>query len=209
VALSAYALVSVAELKVYIGAEGSGEDQRFEDAINRATAWIENQTERHFITRGSTTEYHTVDGSQTTIRASQWPIISITSIHESTTSPRVYDGTSLLTAATDYQHVAETGLIHRLSSSELTRWAWGYRAIKLVFQYGYATASTVPEDLRQLCLFVATSIFKEADRQRWGVSSVTDATGSVTRFLGYLPPDMKAHLESFKRWEFDRTWEAA
>jgi len=56
---------------------------------------------------------------------------------------------------------------------------------------------------------VATTIFKESDRARWGVSSVTDAQGSVTRYLGYLPPDMKERLGSYRRRARHRTWEAA
>lgn len=207
--LSDHALVTLPELKTYMGVEGSAEDARLNEAINGATFWLERQTDRHFITRGSITEYHTVEAGQKTIRASHWPIISVTSIHESTDNPRVYDATTLLTAGTHYQHVAESGLIRRLSYSEPADWATGYRVIKLIFHYGYATTAAVPDDLKQLCFFVASSMYKESDRGRWGMSSVTDATGSVTRFLGYLPPDMKEHLEMFRRREFERTWEAA
>ena len=207
-ALSDYALVTPTELKTYRGAEGSDEDARLTDAINRATFWLEGETNRKFITRGSVTEYHSTRG-QSTIQLSQWPLISVTSIHESTASPRAYDSGSLLTADTDYVMDAETGQVHRLRSSELSPWATGRRAIKVVFDYGYADTDAVPEDLKLLALFVASGIYTESDRKRWGVSSVTDAQGSVTRFLGYLPPDMRAHLEMYRRRDVDRTWEAA
>jgi hypothetical protein len=208
-ALSTYALVTLPELRGYMDVQGTTQDTALEDSINRATTWLEEQTSRKFITRGEVGEYHTVRPDEHTIRLGEWPIISVTSVHESTDSPRAYDADSLLTANTEYQLIAESGLIRRLSSSELTWWARGYRAIKVLYHYGYANEAAIPADLKLLCLFVATSMFKESDRARWGVSSVTDAAGSVTRFLGYLPPDMKAHLLAYQRVEFERTWEAA
>jgi len=208
-ALSSYALVTLAEFRAYVGAQGASEDSALEASINRATAWIEDQTSRKFITRGEVGEYHTVRPDEHTIQLGEWPLISVTSVHESTTTPRAYDAASILTVATEYQAVNERGLIRRLSSSNLTWWARGYRAIKVLYDYGYATSTVIPDDLKMLCLFVAASMFKESDRARWGLSSVTDAQGSVTRFLGYLPPDMKAHLLAYQRVEFERTWEAA
>lgn len=215
-ALLAHAMVSVAELKDYLGVSGTQQANQLERAINRATEWIETETGRHFVSRGALTEYHSVMECLDTIQLRQWPIVSVTSVHESTDSPRVYDSGTLLTTATEYQAVSETGQIRRLSSAALTPWASGYRTVQVIYTAGYqdrtgdpSAASKLPADLEVLCLFVAAAIFKEADRERWGLSSVTDATGTVQRFLGYLPADMRAHLESYRRHEFSRTWEAA
>lgn len=208
--LSTYALVTLPELSGRLGAQGSADDPALEDSINRATAWIETKTERKFVTRGDVGELHTVAWGDHTIRLGERPIISVTSVHESTASPRVYDADSLLTADTEYQVVKELGRIRRLSSSELTYWARGYRAIKVLYDYGYANEAAVPDDLKQLCLFVADAMHKEADRGLGNVSSVTDAQGSITRFMGYLPPSMQEHLDRYSRGaEFEHTWEAA
>lgn len=205
-----YALVSLDELRAAIGAAdgGPGQDANLEKCIDRATAWLENETNRKFITRGNTTEYHTVRDGEHTIRVAEWPITTVVSVHETTTIPRTYGATALLVDGTDYRVVKELGLIRRISSAELTRWQTGYQAIKVIYTYGYATSASVPEDLKQIALFVAISMFKETDRARWGVSSVTDGLGTVTRYLGYLPPDMKSRLDGYRHDLFDRTWES-
>lgn len=209
-ALWSYALASVATLKSYIPVTGSGADARLELAINEASQWLENAANNHFITRGARTEYHTVRPYQHSIRLAYRPVISVTSVHETLTSPRTYDADALLTADTDYQLVAEQGLIRRLSSSEPKSWLQGYRAIKVIYSYGYADIASIPHDLQLLALYVATVIYKEADDGRWGKSSVTDGQGSVTRFMGYLPPSMQAKLDYYSTGtEFERTWEAA
>ena len=207
--LSTYALVTLEEVKAYIGAAGSAADPVLESCINRASAWIESETDRKFITRGAITEYHSVRAGDHSIRLAERPIVTVTSVHESSSCPPVYDAASLLTANTDYMLVKERGIIRRVSLGQPTPWLTGYRAIKVVYSYGYANQDSVPEDLRQLCLFVATSMFKESDRARWGLSSVTDALGTVTRFTGYLPPDMESHLAGYQRGLFERTHEEA
>jgi len=215
-ALLAHALASVLELKSYGGFAGSTQDGNFEDALNRATAWLESEDNRQFVTRGDITEYHSLWDGRCELRLSQFPTIAIASIHESSSAPPVYDATTLLTAGTDYQVDKELGCVRRIRSGSLSSWISGYRAIKAIHSYGFRkldatppAALPVPDDLKLLCLFVATTIFKESDRARWGVSSVTDAMGSVTRYLGYLPPDMKERLGSYRRRARHRTWEAA
>ena len=211
-ALSSYALIDLPTLKSYKGVEGTGEDDRLISAINAASAWIETATERHFVTRGAVTEYHSLDKwGIHTITLSQSPIITLTSVHESTGSPRVYDATSILTTATDYLAVSnvDRAQIRRLSSSDLTDWAVGYRCIQVIYSYGYASTATIPADLAFLATYLAYSIYKEADRGWHGMVSVSDAQGSVTRLGRHLPPEMKAVLDGYTRVMFERTWEVA
>lgn len=209
--LSSYALIGLDDLTSYKGVQGTSENIRLELAINAASAWIEGKTGRHFITRGSFTEYHSLDREEHTIRLSQSPNISIASVHESTASPRVYDANSLLTNATDYQVVsnAEQVVIRRLLTSELSSWAVGYRTIQVIWQYGYADVAALPDDLKFLATYLAYSIYKEADRGWHQLASVSDAQGSVTRIGRHLPPEMETILGSFTRVQFERTWEAA
>jgi hypothetical protein len=207
--LGTYALVTLEGLKGYIGASGSGQDDSLERCIDRATSWLESQTNRKFITRGNTTEYHSVRDGEHTIRVGEWPIATVVTVHETSVTPRVYGATALLVDGTDYQVVKELGLIRRISSSEPIRWLTGTRAIKVVYTYGYASTVVVPEDLKQIALFVAVSMFKESDRARWGVSQVQDGLGMVTRYTGYLPGDMKEQLDGYRHELFDRTWENA
>jgi len=214
VGLAAHALVSTAELKTYAGFSGASQEGALEDAINAATGWLESEANRQFVTRGDVTEYHWLHNYRCELKLSHFPTIAVASIHESGDVPPVYDGSTLLVGGTDYQLDKAIGCAKRVRGGALSYWAAGYRAIKVVHSYGYrktdgtpTLALPVPEELKLLCKFVAVSIFKESDRARWGISSVTDAQGSVTRFLGYLPPDMKAQLESHRRFAIDRTWE--
>jgi len=211
VALSTYALISLSDLKGYKGFEGTTEDSRLDLAINAASSWIEGKAQRQFITRGGVTEYHTLDRAVHSITLAQSPIITVTSVHESTTTPRVYDATSLLTTVTDYQGVSTTerAQIRRISNSELYPWATGYRAIKVVYSYGYADTAAIPDDLAFLCIYLAYSIYREADRGWHGMVSVSDAQGSVTRLGRHLPPEMQAILDGYTRQAFERTWEPA
>lgn len=222
-ALSAYALVSLANFKAYLGAAGVGQDGNYTSAINAATAIIEREVDRELVTRGDVTEFHSPGWNQelylgvgrAELYTGQWPIISITTIHESIGQPPVYDATTLL-AASSYELLKPRGLVRRLAGYGAGYWASGNRAVQIVYSAGYqktdglpAAAAPVPDDLQQACMFVAASIAKESDRKQWGVSSSSDALGNVTHFMGYLPPSMREMLSHYRRLGFGGTWERA
>jgi len=222
---SAYAMCSLDDFKAYLGASGAASDANLTNAINVATTLIERELDREIVTRGDLTEFHSprwaagafdpysFGGSWSRVSelyTSQWPIISVTSVHESA-APPVYNGTTLLVVGTDYELVKPRGIIRRLSAgSGPAFWAPGNRAEQVILSAGYATAAVVPDDLRQVCMFVAASIAQESDRKQWGISSMSDPLGNVTRFMGYMPPSMKEILNHYRRpISFGRTWERA
>lgn len=219
--LSPYALVSLANFKSYAGAGGTGQDANYTSALNAATAIIEREVDRELVTRGDVTEFHSprwlhhYSGGCGELYTGQWPIITVTSIHESPGQPPVYDAGSLL-AASSYELLKPRGIIRRLAGYGAGYWASGNRAVQIVYAAGYqktdglpAAALPVPDDLQQVCMFVAASIAKESDRKQWGVSSLSDALGNVTHFMGYLPPSMKEMLSHYRRLGFGGTWERA
>jgi hypothetical protein len=226
-ALLSYALGTVAELKAYASLSGTNQDTQLENALNAATELVEQRADRQLVSRGTLQEYHSLrhflstnreainrdDRSRYEIRTGEWPIISVTSVYESIPVPRIYDATTLLTAS-QYEIVKPKGVIRRLET--IGPWPWwpGHHAIQLNYAAGYqatdgtpAQAIPIPWDLKQAALFIAASIFKESNRQQWGVSSQSDALGNVTRFMGYIPPSMADILASHARQDFDRTWE--
>src|SRR3972149_3628258 len=104
-ALSTYALVSLAELKAHVGAGGSAKDADLEEAVNRVSAEIEAHLGRQIVTRGSLIEYHTMRADRTAVEPSElrtldWPIIAVTSVHEDTATPRTYGAGALLVDGT-------------------------------------------------------------------------------------------------------------
>lgn len=221
--LSAYALVSLADFKVYLGSAGTGQDPNYTSALNAATAIIEREVDRELVTRGDVTEFHSLgwnpdlwySSGRAEIYTGQWPIIAITTIHESISQPPVYDAGTLLTAS-DYEVLKPRGVIRRLAGYGSGLWASGNRAVQIVYSAGFrktdgtpSGAVAVPDDLQQACMFVAASIAKESDRKQWGVSSQSDALGNVTHFMGYLPPSMREMLSHYRRLGFGGTWERA
>lgn len=215
-----HALVSLAELREYLTVQGNNSDPQLVVAANQATLAIESKTGRQLVSRGDTaiTEYHSIDlsVSYTELYVSEWPIISVTTLHEDDSWPRAYGAGALLVEGTDFETVKRDGIIRRLGSGGPQLWKPGSRIVKLVYKAGYrntdslpAAGIDIPQDLKLAALFVASSIFKESDRQRWGVSAVTDAVGTVTRFLGYFTPQINEMLSPYVRREHHRTWEKA
>jgi hypothetical protein len=223
-ALSTYSLVSLDELKEYLGVSGGGRDNALESILNRVTDEIEDYVDRQLVTRTDPatpstrlTEYHTMPlwtpvGSlgyyrppsfdSTEIWTLQWPIITVTSVHEDRNTPRTYGTEYLLVSGTDYETVAAKGLIRRmLGADNLTSWAPGHRAIRVIYSAGYATTADVPARIKTIALRYASLIWAETERRQFGVSSASDATGNFTRFsAAQLTPDMQSALASERRW---------
>ncbi len=210
--LSAYALVDIDEFKEWLGEpEGDAKDEIMRSAINSASDRIENYLGRHIISRGSITEYHTfTSGNQDyDLYTKQWPIISVTSVHEDTN--RGYGADYLLTVNTDYIVIQPEGVLIRTNSStsEQQLWSTGFRAIKVVYTAGYATRDDVPNGLKRICLNFAAEIYKEITRQNFGMSDISDSVGSYKRFgPAILTSGMEKELDFYRRYTFGAdTWQ--
>lgn len=204
-ALSSYALVTLDELKNHIGAGGSAKDAVLEEIINRVTDEIESYLDRQIVTRGTLTEFHTlradgipVDTSE--LRTLEWPILTVTSVHEDTGTPRTYGAGALLVSDTDYQTIKPGGLLRRISGlGTPAMWDTGLRAIKVVYTAGYASGS-VPARIKSIALRYAALVWDEQRRGAFGVSGAADALGNYTRFApAMLTKDMRDTLASEKR----------
>jgi hypothetical protein len=192
-------IATEAAYRDYASAPGSDSGPKIQRALRTATTWLERILNRQVVSRGSLTEYHSLPWRpyRSTIRLTQFPILSVTSIHESQSDPRVYGADELLTVETDYQFVRDTAEVHRICGSELSVWKPGRKTVKVVYAAGWAQAD-VPDDLVQLACFVAVGIVKESSLGRWGVSAATDDAGNYQRFLGYLPPDMERVVNEYR-----------
>ena len=206
VSQSTYALVDTEdELKPYLGIARN--DNTKDDAINQVNNWvsttIEGYLDRHLVTRGTLTEYFTLENITSELLPRQWPLLTVTSIHEDTN--RSYGSTTLLTVNDDYIVHLNEGRITRVYSSGSGRRSWirGYRAIKLIYTAGYATTADVPEDVKFHTLKFAALVWREVQRKDQGTSSVSDDLGSVTRlFPAGLTPGIRRGLFAEKRSHF-------
>lgn len=222
--LVAQALLTVTELKTLHRWAGDGYDSTLESAINAASRMISTFTGRdHLVTTNvDLTEYHTIPWTawstigtfRSSLNLGEWPVISVTSVHEDTA--RIYGAASLLVLDTDYNLNKPTGQLVRVQSGAgAGRWTPGYRAVRVLYKAGYAQldglpsgAVAIPDDIKEAAAQMALVLFKQHDQQRVGVSSITDAaSGSIQRFMGPMPPSVREMLQPYCRIEFSRTWE--
>lgn len=200
--LSEYALVSVAELKEEVQIQGAGKDLALESIINRVSDEIEAYCRgRQIVTRGASTEFHTISRPDSELLTLDWPIISVTSVHEDTVWPRTYGESFLLTPDTEYEVVKPAGLIRRLDTGfGPTSWATGHRAVRVICTAGYADTAAVPAHIKAVALRYAALIWAEMERDQHGVSGASDTLGNYTRFApAKLTDDMKRSLAADRR----------
>lgn len=208
-ALDAQALVSVAELKDFLGLAGSNRDNAVERAINAASSIIATHLGRKLCdsslgTPWERTEYHSLDCYSSELWLADWPAVSITKVYEDAT--RGY-GVATEVAATGYVIDKAQGRLFRVQDGGgRIPWAVGFEAVKVVGLIGYrgqkeeqGALGEVPSDIKDSCLFVASRLYQEADKKQFDVSSMTDATGTVQRFSGSrLPPMIAERLASHR-----------
>lgn len=195
--LSPYALATLAELKEYLGGQGTGQSTRLENALNTSSAVIENYLGRQIVSRGALEEYHTFRALRSELLLLDWPVLSVTDVWEDET--RAY--ATALTVDADYIVSKPSGSLLRIGGANAGEeaWATGFRAVKVAYTAGYVVAN-VPWDIRDAALWVAAHLFSEAERKSWDVSSKTDGLGTVTRFtLSRLPGYMKDQLVAHRR----------
>jgi hypothetical protein len=209
-ALDPKALVTLADFKAFGGWTGSNKDDAMERAINAASAFVGNHLGRtlcdaSLLTPWARTEYHSFDAYTNELWMVDWPIVSITSVHED--ASRAYGAAALLVENTDYVVDKPQGRLYRVSSSAGPgTWAIGWEAVKVIGVLGYrdhaglpVAAGTVPSDIKDVVCWVAGRLFQEAEQKRFDVQSATDATGTVTRFsASRLPPMMQDVLASHR-----------
>lgn len=204
-ALAANAFVTLAEFKAYLNALGSTQEAQLENAINTASTLLETRLKRQIVTRGNLTEFHSPQMRSNVLFLGDYPVIAVASVNED--SSRIYGAGTVLVVDTDYVIIKDKGELKRTGSGG-GAWLWfpGFRTVKVVYSAGYAVAD-VPADIKGLCLELAAVIYKEADRQRWGVSNVTDSLGNMTRYAGYFTPDIRDRIALHERREFAGGWD--
>lgn len=156
-------LCTTAEYKAWRGVTGSGFDALYATLIDTATAEIERLTGRtaggFIATNGPFTETYDGDGTQS-LRLSNGPISSITSIKFGNTDQTTLDSTSYVH---DGRHTVM--LLPRVTGAFVQRDDWGmpytgangavfplgYQNIEVVYAAGYADTASVPDDLKLVC----------------------------------------------------------
>lgn len=212
--LSTYSLLSLEELKAELRVKDVEKDTELIALANTVSEVIEAYLDRQIVTRGSLTEYHTMEVNGDRIYVPNlclldYPVISVTSIHEDTAWPRTYGASYLLTSGTDYQTHPPSGTVYRLTSPGAKYvWARGFRAIKVVYSAGYATTAAVPNTIKTVAKRLAAVMWEEFKRDVRGISSMSDQVGNFARFgAARLSEDMQHDLADERRMRLFETGE--
>jgi len=141
-------------------------------------------------------EYHTVCSGASRIRLME-RVYAVGEVNED--QGRDYDTTTALVEDTDYE-VAQGSTLVRVTTRSPWSWVTGYRAIKVRYSGGFGALSTVPDDLRDICIRVAGGIYQEWTRGMLGIQSQSDQLGNFTRFTAArLSDDAKDDLAPYRR----------
>lgn len=210
--LSPYSLLSLEEAKDYLGIAGTAKDSALEGILNRVSDEIEQYLERQIVRRPTAlTEYHTMKASGVPVCTHdlvtmEWPIVTVTSVHEDTSTPRAYGPEALLAVDVGYELV-RPNLLRRICGLGIPiPWSTGHRAIKVVYTAGYATSEDVPARIKSQALRYAALIWAEVRSGSFGVSGQSDSLGNFTRFVpAQLTEPMKSALLPERRLLF---WES-
>lgn len=212
--VSPYSLMQLDELKDALSIAGTAKDSQLEAILNRVTDEIEDFLGRQIVTRSTLTEYHSMAWDTDELFTREYPILTVTSIHEDIALPRTYGSSALLVVDKDYQIVKAAqprSVIRRINGGIGLPWQWlpGSRAIKIVYTAGYAVTA-VPERIKAQALRYAALIWDEQKRGAYGISGQSDSLGNYTRFAAaQLTGDMQRALVNEQRPSFCETGEPA
>ena len=202
--LVSHALATLAEVKEELNVAGTNRDSVIEECINRATGIVEAYLDREVMNRLSgtdateVTEYYSLRSLTSRLYLSQFPVISITTLAESTAWPRDY--ATALQADTDFVLEPSKGRVVRVSSAGLGLWPAGFRTVKVVYKPGHDSLASVPYSIRDVTRRLVALSYREIDRAQQGISAYSDAMGNVTRFgPARLTQDMQDQLAPHRR----------
>lgn len=145
-------ILSRTKLKTALNRTGTADDGLIQALVTRLTKYFQSETDRTlFETTGDTVFVRGYGTTVLVLRDGPWT--AITSLHVSTAKPRVYDGTTLLAASTDYEFDERLGIVYRTDGGI---WPRGPNTIQAVGDHGYAAAS-FPADLEQAFIEIAAA----------------------------------------------------
>ena len=185
-AVNQYSLVSLYEVKNFIGMDGSASDidDLLEDLINRVSISFESYMNRNILTR-EYTEYH--DGKGAMVLFPKQPkITTISGIWDDYDWEWTDDD---LIDSDDYRIVDENYIVFKnVALNNYTQ------NIKLISTCGYIST---PDDLKQACITEVSRIYK--NRNSVDITAKTLSDGSVSfSSKNFLPLTIKT-LNRYKR----------
>lgn len=170
------------DLKTELDISGTDSDTLLDLLASSVESLWDDLTERIWFT-GSYTEIHNGREFSNRLFLKNFPVTSITSIHDDT--DRVY-GDDTLIDSEDYSYDPDTGIVYY--DSYFNKWN---QNIQVIYGAGY-TVSNIPKGIKQILVRQACHWFSQADKKKWDKSSQSTKEGGTvafTKLTNNLLPD--------------------
>jgi hypothetical protein len=180
-------LTTLQRFKDWLGVEDDTDDERMSLMLSAASAFVESYCQRTFGSATYTEYYDGSDCDMLTLR--QWPIISLTGIYEGGSA------VSLASGEDPYANPAPEIVIYKEEGRLVRPFSafFGYRRYyKVVYVAGYAT---IPADLIDATLCVATVMLREKDRA--GIASKTRGQ-ETAQLMRSVPESAQRTLDRYR-----------
>jgi len=146
------------------------------------------------------TEFHSGSGDSGQLFVNHFPIIAISAMWDD--PDRVFGDTTLF-ATEDFTFDPSAGWVELITTSRSTlipsdsaRFSRGVRNIRITLTAGY---STIPDDIRQAALDWSGHLYKQVDKNSFGVNSIERAdVAQGIRDLGIMPAGVKELLNPYR-----------
>jgi hypothetical protein len=198
---------TVGEVEEFAGLAGtdSSTTNFISNLLTRTTKIIQEYLGRN-IFQQTLTEYHSGDGKARYLIAREYPIISVTSIHDD--PDRVFGSDSLLDSSEDYiiagdGETENPGVIIRRDGAHFLL---GDRNVKLVYVAGYAT-DDIPASIKQAQIELVTYMYQNRGRNigvrnfrlgSYAIGYDREDGGGGSGKKSYIPKELQSLLDSYR-----------
>lgn len=194
-----------AELKTEGGPEAEALDRIRSRCSDRVWAFLRPNDDRGFpinpSSAGGMAELYSPTPGTSALLVRNLPLLEVVAVWESTDEPRVYDSGTALTEGTHYVVRKNSGEIVRIDATQRmpTHWETGWRTVRYTYRWGWASVADVESTIADITLQLCAMTYRDRTRGEQGLSSITDAGGTVARFNpARLTPTMKDALRPYR-----------
>jgi len=179
-------LASLTDLKARLKITGTDQDSFLTTLLTNASEMLKSWIGRE-IEAADYDEYY--DGGKGYIILKHWPVNSLTALKEVWASGEETDVDS-----TDYVLYSESGLIVLRSGSFVDR----LQGVHVQYNAGW---STVPEEIQEATLQLASMLYKLADQGegRLGKNSISVPSGGTLSYVHQLPEATLSSIQRYRR----------
>lgn len=185
-------LTTLANVKAFKNITASDHDAEILRLIPAVDQFIEQYCNR-VLEQATVTEYQSGREGQTTLRLQQYPVASITSLHDDIF--RIYGADTLL-LTTEYVLTDPKAGIVQLDGFSFDE---GLNNIKIVYVSGFASGSKERALLEQAAIELIWLARDKGDKALLGLQSRAIADGRVDTFNTHWPAGVKEVLDLFRK----------